>query len=208
MPTGYTSGIIDGKINTFPDFAKLCMRAFGATIHMRDENLDIEYEPRKVSNYYLENIEETKKKLINIKKQSNDSIIKSVTRQLNNDKKYNINKIKEIKVLKDKLTTMLNHAIDYIPPTKEHVGIKEFMIQQITDTIKWDCDDEYHVQKLERIEKELKNIDPKLIRKDRIQMYEEDLVRYQKQYDEELLRCLESNKWVTNFLNSINNETK
>ena len=30
MPTGYTAGIIDGKTETFQDFEKQCMRAFGA----------------------------------------------------------------------------------------------------------------------------------------------------------------------------------
>ena len=29
MATGYTAGIIDGKTETFQDFAKQCMRAFG-----------------------------------------------------------------------------------------------------------------------------------------------------------------------------------
>ena len=48
MPTGYTAGIIDGKTETFQDFAKQCMRAFGVTIHMRDENMDKGYELRLV----------------------------------------------------------------------------------------------------------------------------------------------------------------
>ena len=39
MPTGYTAGILEGKIKTFPEFAKICMRAFGAAIHMRDNGL-------------------------------------------------------------------------------------------------------------------------------------------------------------------------
>lgn len=52
MPTGYTAGILDGEINTFEEFAKTCMRAFGATIHMRDEPLSKTYEPEKTSDYH------------------------------------------------------------------------------------------------------------------------------------------------------------
>ena len=48
MPTGYTAGIIDGKTETFQEFAKQCMRNFGACIHMRDENMGKEYEPIQV----------------------------------------------------------------------------------------------------------------------------------------------------------------
>lgn len=52
MATGFTSGIIDGSITNFKQFATQCIRAFGATLHMRDESLDVEYTPQKVSDYY------------------------------------------------------------------------------------------------------------------------------------------------------------
>lgn len=47
MPTGYTAGIIDGKINTFRDFALVCVKAFGAAIHMRDEQ-DVKYHSQRI----------------------------------------------------------------------------------------------------------------------------------------------------------------
>lgn len=37
MATAYTQGIINGKINTFKEFALVCARAFGAAAHMRDK---------------------------------------------------------------------------------------------------------------------------------------------------------------------------
>ncbi len=60
MPTGYTAGILDGKITTFQQFAKQCMRAFGATIHMRDDDMDAEITPRTPSDYYSKEIEKAK----------------------------------------------------------------------------------------------------------------------------------------------------
>lgn len=77
MPTGYTEGIMNGKITTFPQFAKLCMRAFGATIHLRDESLDSEYEPRVPSDYHSKEIERAKKNIIDAKKLSDEEIIDS-----------------------------------------------------------------------------------------------------------------------------------
>ena len=53
MPTGYTNGILNGEIKTFDEFAKQCIRAFGAAIHMRDDDFNKEYEKRKPDNYYI-----------------------------------------------------------------------------------------------------------------------------------------------------------
>jgi hypothetical protein len=82
MPTGYTSGIIDGKITTFQQFAKLCMRAFGATIHMRDESMDAEYTPDKPSEYYPKEIAKTKKLLAAIESASDKKLIADYKKEL------------------------------------------------------------------------------------------------------------------------------
>jgi hypothetical protein len=49
MPTGYTEPILKGEIDNFKNFAKICMRNFGATMHMRDKSYDKEYEERNPS---------------------------------------------------------------------------------------------------------------------------------------------------------------
>ncbi len=61
MPTGYTAGIIDGTTTTFQQFAKQCIRNFGATIHMRDEPSDVEYIERIPSDFHTKAIEEANK---------------------------------------------------------------------------------------------------------------------------------------------------
>lgn len=61
MPTGYTADLVDGKINTVEEYAKLCMRAFGATLHMRDEPLDKQYTTSEPSTYHLDAINDVKK---------------------------------------------------------------------------------------------------------------------------------------------------
>lgn len=51
MPTGYTSYIYDGKITNGSDFLKLCTRAFGIAVDIKDENLSVatpnHFEPEK-----------------------------------------------------------------------------------------------------------------------------------------------------------------
>lgn len=41
MPTGYTSYINDGKITSGKEFLKLCTRAFGIAVDLKDESLDV-----------------------------------------------------------------------------------------------------------------------------------------------------------------------
>jgi hypothetical protein len=76
MPTGYTSEILDGTTKTFQDFAKICMRALGATIHMRDEKLNEEYKPQKTNNYPIKRIKQDRKKLKEIQSLTDNEIIK------------------------------------------------------------------------------------------------------------------------------------
>jgi len=65
MPTGYTAGIINGETETFQDFAKDCMRAFGATMHMRDDDMDKDYVPRTPSDYHTKQIQSSEDNLKN-----------------------------------------------------------------------------------------------------------------------------------------------
>ena len=41
MPTGYTSYINDGEITSGKEFLKLCTRAFGIAVDLKDESLDV-----------------------------------------------------------------------------------------------------------------------------------------------------------------------
>lgn len=201
MPTGYTEEILNGKVKTFPDFAKICMRAFGATIHMRDESFDKPYEPRIPSDYYQNNIDRIKNVLKEAKSLSDEEIVNNKVDEILKNKEYYTKKIAEIKINKIKLESILKEVEKWIPPTEEHVGFKNFMIQQITDTISGDCNTKYYDDDLFELEKII--IDPKKIRKDMIDTAKKELVRYTKSLKEELGRCNESNKWVEVLLKSI-----
>ena len=58
MPTGYTAYIEDGDITTGKEFLKLCTRAFGIAIDLKDEPLSVptptHFEP---DTYYKERYE-------------------------------------------------------------------------------------------------------------------------------------------------------
>ena len=71
MPTGYTAGIEDGEITTGKDFLKLCTRAFGIAMDVRDEPLSVptptKFEP---NTYYKDRFEKAKAELEECRKMS------------------------------------------------------------------------------------------------------------------------------------------
>jgi len=204
MPTGYTAGIIDGKINSFYDFALVCVRAFGATIHMRDENLNVKYEPAKPDPYYVDQVKETRDRMVEIFSMTDEDIIKREKAKITNTIQYHSERIKEINILREKLEKLLSEAKKYDPPTTEHVEIKEFMIQQLESTIEHDCDTKYHEEYLELAE-QWKNdpIDPKSIRNSMLDDNNRDMQHAEEKLKENEEKCKEANKWVQLFLDSI-----
>lgn len=203
MPTGYTAGILDGKTTTFPQFAKLCMRAFGATIHLRDESLEGEYEPRTPGKYHIEEIEKAKLLIKNAKHFSDKRIINEKESELTESKKYHLEAIKKAKQNLVKLNGILSEIRKWQPPTPEHAGLKEFMIKQLEGTIDFDCGTKYHDEKLVEIEKELLTLNAPDIRCQMIEQGKKDFTYHNAENLKEIERCEQANKWVSDLMESI-----
>jgi hypothetical protein len=203
MPTGYTSGIIDGKTKTFEEYAKQCMRAFGATIHMRDDSLNSEYEPRTPSSYYTDRIFELQKELDDLKNTSDEKLLENIKSKYAEQKEYLAKRVLEKEKTRTLLYKFLNTAINYNPPTEEHVGIKKFMIEQLEMTISSDCDTDYELTELQKLKSLANNVDVAQIREELTSSINESLEYYQKEFNKELKRCTDSNLWVEHFLQSL-----
>ena len=203
MPTGYTAGIIDGKTETFQDFAKQCMKAFGACIHMRDESIDKEYEPRTPSDYHTKALEKAKEKLKQAETFTNAELIEMRTKELEESKKYHLESIAKTKIARAKLEEFLTKAIELKAPTPDHEGFRKFMIEQLDSTIDFDCKTDYHDKALSEIEMELKNVDANQIRFSMIADANKDIAYHLKEHKEELKRCAESNAWVETLLGAL-----
>lgn len=204
MPTGYTEGIIKGEIQNFEQFAKKCMRAFGATIHMRDESLDAEYEPRTPSDYYVASLERAKRNVAELDQLPDSHFIDNEIFETKNEIVRLTNKIEEIKKSRERLESILSDVEAWTPPGEDHTNFKDFMLQQLTDTIDRDCDIEYYERELEKYYRKLESpIDVELVKDELRNSYEYDVERCQKNLDEEIARCKSSNDWVETLLKSI-----
>ena len=144
MPTGYTDKIKDGI--TFEQYALDCSRAFGALIHMRDLPLNVEIpdivEP---SNHYSNKLEEARKKLTHLKKMSMKRRIALYEKESKHITRENKEAIERKKSLEAKYRAMLEKVVDWNPPSEDHVRLREFMIEQIEQSINYDCDTYYEV---------------------------------------------------------------
>ncbi len=203
MPTGYTAGILDGKITTFPQFAKQCMRNFGAVMHMRDDDFYAEYTPRIPGDYHSKAIETYKIELQKAQLMTDEEIINTEKQRLSKDRIYHSSKISEIKEQREKLIFFLNKAREFTPPTPEHEGIKRFMIDQLESTIDMDGNDKYHIKSLNQIN--TIKINASKIREDIIESAKASLIYHTEQNNSEIIRCNDSNKWVTDFITHLSN---
>ena len=203
MPTGYTAGILDGKITTFPQFAKQCMRAFGATIHMRDDDMDAEFQERTPSDYHTKEIAKAKQSLKDAEVLSDEVIIANKKKELEESKQYHIKSIEKAKIDTKNMNAILKEVNAWQPPTSEHTGIKDFMADQIVKTIDFDCKTKYHDEGLAKVELELLTLNAKSIREEMIAKAKKDFEHHTKEYNADAERCEKSNQWVSDFINSL-----
>lgn len=203
MPTGYTAPILDGKVKNFKQYAKVCMRAFGATIHMRDDDFDAKYRKAEPSNYHKDKLVEIKKQMEDLLNMSDEALALEQEKSIKQRISRANASLKKIEKQKSKLNEILADVRKWTPPTDDHTELKEFMIDQILKTIDFDCKTRYYDEELERCTSELKNIDPKSIRQERMDCFKNDINYHTKNYAEEVERCRDRNKWVEDLLDSI-----
>ncbi len=93
--------------------------------------------------------------------------------------------------------SMLDQVKDWTPPTPDHQGLKDFMVQQLTESIRCDCnhDDERWMPKRKTA---------KTWRAERLKTVL-DNIEYHKQHDsEERTRAAERTAWVRSLRDSLN----
>ena len=145
MPTGYTDTIKDGI--TFKQFATGCARAFGACIMMRDDPADKaipeKFEP---SRYHKEGIGEAYKELDKINGMSVLDAEKVALIEFAQECQRQGKAITKDRKLMSQYKDMLRQARQWQPPTLDHTGFKEFMVQQIESSIKFDGMEDYYIE--------------------------------------------------------------
>ncbi len=203
MPTGYTAGIVDGEIKTFKDFAKNCARAFGATMHMREESLNTPYKPREVIPYYFDAVKEIEDKIKYTEITTPEELVKNEELALRKEIEENLEEISKRKIGVKLIEQILIETKNYTPPTPEHEGIKKFMIEQLETTIQYDFNTNYYEDQNKELEHQLKSLNGVELKSEKLEYLNKQLTRRLESLEEQINLTNESNKWVKDFFDSL-----
>ena len=132
MPTGYTYFIENGDISTGAEFLKKCIRNFGCCIDQREEPLSSPLiTDIKPTSYYKEQYESSLKKLEEFRTKT----VAEISEIMHNDKQNELiskrSYLSRQELLREKYLKVRKEVEQWIPPTKDHEGIKEFALEQI-----------------------------------------------------------------------------
>lgn len=208
-PTGYTAAVQDGTVTDFKEFALTCARAMGACIMQRDDDLDEKPKLVEPSDYYDKALRDAENKLRALVKTSSTVLRKKLLLEAKNRIESSKKTIREQDEQKKRYDKMLVKVYNYTPPSPDHKNFKQFMIEQLKDSIKFDCGGDYYEENLEREIKEydsLVNSDLAFLqqkKKELAKSFLRDIEYYTKKRDEEIKRTNERNRWITQLYNSL-----
>ena len=211
MPTGYTSYIYDGKITNGADFLKLCTRAFGIAVDIKDENLSVatpnHFEPDP---FYEEMYKKAVSKRNKYKRMTIDEarqeFVEKEIKSLNFSKEY-LSKMTEEN---DRDESVRIEVKKWIPPTSKHEKLKEFALNQLNISMNSkDSIDFFRTGADKKIDDSEENIINYLYEMQEI--CEREVIRSYKKWQENIKETEEKNLWMKQFLDSletISNETQ
>jgi hypothetical protein len=199
MPTAYTADI--EKDMSFEDFVLRCSRNFGATMHQRDDDMKDKPKLRGIeSSYHVDALSNAKAEVAKLEAMRgvNDRTAygkKVIAEQTAfNQESFN----KKIS-LKNKYDAMLEKAYNWFPPTPDHENLKKFMIEQIIESIRHDCDTKYYMDRLT----ELSKANPLDKYNEALKRAYDDVVRHETELLKERERNAGANKWIAALYDSL-----
>jgi len=143
MPTGYTAQIAKGM--TFEEFAMQCARAMGACIDLRDEPVNTpipdQFGP---SDYHVTSRTAAEMELARLSKMTMAEAEEAARAEFLADQADHAAHMQKNDDLRQKYEEMLARVRVWQPPTPDHEGMKKFMIEQLTGSIDFDCDNSYY----------------------------------------------------------------
>lgn len=140
MPTGYTHTIKQGI--DFKQFALDCAQHFGASVVQRDgEQIPVELT---VDDYHKRAAQEARERLKEILVMTAQERETAAKRAWEEAEAARVAELNMCRQLRESYESMLSEVLRWKPPTRDHVGLKEFMKTQIIESMEADCDDSYY----------------------------------------------------------------
>lgn len=130
--TGYTAQIENGNITTGKDFLKLCTRAFGIAMDMREKPLSVptptQFEPDP---YYKQKYDKAVEVRNKWKQMTFDEAKQKIIEKYNTEITQAKKSLENYKLEDEKYKKVRNEIVKWNPPTDEHKALKNFALEQI-----------------------------------------------------------------------------
>ena len=204
MPTGYTALIENGKAATPKDFLKVCIRAFGVCVDLRDEDLDLQDVEAKLKescmesiNYHRERLVKAEEKLKEFDAKTDDEVMSLyLAQKVDKDKDYIL--LYNEAVEKNKTYEKFLAAIKDWKPAAEYQKIKEFALEQIT--ISMDKDPGYWLRQMQENDVQM---DVAAVRKELRDDLLYDVNYHRKEYEEATDRMEKNLTFYRGFIKEL-----
>lgn len=196
MPTGYTAKIADGI--TFNEFAMACARGMGALIMMRDEPSNAPIPERfEPSDYHATKHVAAEMELGRLRRMTPAETEEAARTEFMEESARHVERMQENDDLRLKYEAMLAEVKAWQPPTPDHEGMKKFMVEQITGSIDFDCDNGYYRDNAPK-----RFNGPEWLEK-KIAGARHDIDYHRKNHAEEVERTESRNAWLKSLRDSL-----
>lgn len=194
MPNGITAPISEGKDITAAEFILRCAKQFGGLSHMREDSLDAPIVPRETSTKrYDENIARVQKELDYYNSISIDTVEELVEESYKDEVALYNKRVAEKTELRARYQALIDKVIAWEIPSEEHTKLKEFALNQLVESIDWDC----------KVYEEPKKMSAQEWLDTHIESRQRNLNFWKKQREDDIKSVEGANKWAADLVNSL-----
>lgn len=195
MPSGYTEQLYRGEPVTFEQFVLRCSRAMGAAIMQRDDSLDAEIQLREVDDYHLTGGAEARAELDEALARSDEEWSTLEAEDRAKQLQAMQESIESRGAIRARYEAMLAQVRGWQPPTFDHNGLQAFMVEQLEESIQFDCDLGAATTPTVRT--------PAAYRAEVIKHLEWEVAYHEREYAAEVKRVAGQNEWVIALRESL-----
>lgn len=138
MPTGYTSGVADGKVTTLEQFAWVCARAFGPLIHMRDEATDAPITEPEPCRFYADQLAAARERQAFAINASEIDLRERYSEEVMKERQAALRREDERRRVEDRYRSMEREVRAWSPPT-DLEPLRAMMLKQLEESRSFDC---------------------------------------------------------------------
>lgn len=199
MPTGYTSDLYNGDDVTLEQFIKTCARGFVAD--MRDSTGEIQLVVEPKDDYHEKELVKAYTMRAKVESMNTTQLGAAARKEQRKQKKHYEEAIAKNDTLLQRYEDMLAQARAWTPPSPDHQGLKDLMIEQLETSIKFDCGSGYLRAELDKYREPLS---PTAYKQKMLAQADRDIEYHTEQLIKAKARITQRNEWVGKLLGGLN----